>query len=116
MQADAKRWERRALPAAVCALLDDLEARYPRAFGRSRKTLAAGQVRRMLDETGCDPVTLRAALRFWCGTLDYLTMASKKGAYQFDLDGNLVARQSDTERAVAAARLAARARAGAKLR
>jgi sRNA-binding protein len=64
-------------------------------------------VRRILDETGCDPVTLRAALRFWCGSVSYLTAASKKGAYQFDLDGNLVARQSDAERAAAAARLAA---------
>jgi hypothetical protein len=56
VKADAKRWERRDQPAAVRALLNDLEARYPRVFGPSRKVLAAGQVRRMLKETGCgDP-------------------------------------------------------------
>jgi sRNA-binding protein len=106
IRADDKQWERRGLPVAVCALLDDLEARYPRVFGRARKTLAAGQVRRILDDTGCDPVTLRAALRFWCGSLVYLTKASTKGAYRFDLDGNLIAPQSDADRAEAAARLA----------
>jgi sRNA-binding protein len=107
VRADEKLWERRGQSVAVCALLDALGTRYPRAFGRARKTLAAGQVRRILDETGCDPVTLRAALRFWCGSLTYLTKASTKGAWRFDLDGNLVAPQSEAERAEAAARLAA---------
>jgi sRNA-binding protein len=107
VRADDKQWERRDQPVAVCALLDALGARYPRAFGRARKTLATGQVRRILDETGCDPVTMRAALRFWCGSLSYLTKASMKNARIFDLDGNLIARQSDVERAKGAARLAA---------
>jgi sRNA-binding protein len=91
--------------ADVRAMVEQLRARWPKAFNAERRPLEIGVHTRILDATGADPHLLSHALRFWTHHPVYLKALIAQ-QQRIDLAGLSVGAVTDEQKTIAGERLA----------